>query len=188
MEFSRIVDAKEPWFRGDPEIEVHIQGPTDQSNLKYGADLSCSGEHPVDARKYFDQDNAFWNGQVMLFSADEVAAYNSKFSEGFDVLVWEDDDTSCSIKTDSNSLVEMIQQTAKATTAATAVKVLAGPLWLRAATFVATMFSSTSWLLTSDDFLGVEVDQSQTGTYFTDATHVLMLGNTINGRARLVWH
>ena len=28
LEFSRIMDMKEPWFRGDPEIEVHIQGPT----------------------------------------------------------------------------------------------------------------------------------------------------------------
>ena len=188
LEFSRIVDAKEPWFRGDPEIEVHIQGPTDIGNARYGADLSCAGEHPIDTRRYFDQNDAFWSGRAMLFSAAEVNAYNQKFTEGFNVMVWEDDDTECSIKTDSNGLVETIQQTAKSTAAATAVKVMAGPIWLRAATFVATMFSSNSWLLTSDDFLGVEVDETAAGIYYGDATHVLMLGSSINGRARLVWH
>jgi hypothetical protein len=188
LEFSRIVDAKEPWFRGAPEIEVHIQGPTDLGNTRYGADLSCAGEHPVDSRKYFDQNDAFWSGRAMLFSADEVNSYNQNFTEGFDVMVWEDDDTECSIKTDTNSLVETIQQTAKAAAAGTAVKVLAGPVWLRVGTFIATLFSNASWLLTSDDFLGVEVDETAAGIYYGDATHVLMLGGTINGRARLVWH
>jgi hypothetical protein len=188
LEFSRIVDAKEPWFRGDPEIEVHIQGPTDIGTPRYGADLSCAGEHPVDSRKYFDQNEGFWSGRALLFSADEVNSYNRKFTEGFDVMVWEDDDTECSIKTDSNSLVETIQQTAKAAAAGTAVKVLAGPVWLRIGTFIATLFSNASWLLTSDDFLGMEVDQTAAGMYYPDATHVLLLGSSINGRARLVWH
>ena len=87
-------------------------------------------------------------------------------------------------KTMMRSLTSLPNSTA----AATAVKVLAGPIWLRAATFVATMFSSASWLLTSDDFLGVEVDETVAGIYYDDATHVLMLGGEINGRARLVWH
>jgi hypothetical protein len=43
LEFSRILDMKEPWVRGDPEIEVHIHGPTQAGEPRYGADLSCSG-------------------------------------------------------------------------------------------------------------------------------------------------
>src|SRR4051812_2370285 len=35
LEFSRILDVKEPWFRGDPEIEVHIHGPTSSANPTY---------------------------------------------------------------------------------------------------------------------------------------------------------
>ena len=39
LEYSRILDMKEPWFRGDPEIEVHIMGPTDpgRSHLRRGS-------------------------------------------------------------------------------------------------------------------------------------------------------
>jgi hypothetical protein len=44
LEFSRILDMKEPWIRGDPEVEVHIQGPTYLGNPRYGEHLSCSGE------------------------------------------------------------------------------------------------------------------------------------------------
>ena len=70
LEFSRILDMKEPWFRGNPEIEVHIQGPTSLALPTYGEDISCSGEHAYDPRKVFDQNGGFWEGRVMLFSAD----------------------------------------------------------------------------------------------------------------------
>ncbi|HKN59407.1 MAG TPA: hypothetical protein VJV97_11180, partial [Gemmatimonadaceae bacterium] len=68
LEFSRILDAKEPWFRGDPEIEVHIQGPYMGTAPTYAEDLSCSGEHAYDSRKVFDQNGGFWSGRVLLFA------------------------------------------------------------------------------------------------------------------------
>jgi hypothetical protein len=188
LEFSRILDFKEPWFRGDPELEVHVHGPTDLGYPRYGADLSCSGEHVYDFRKVFDQNTAFWQGRVMLFSATETEAYTSKFTEGFHVMFWEDDNEPCTLKLDSNSLVELIKSTATAL-ATVAIKVLpkaTNPL--AAGLFIAQMFSNPgAWLLTNDDFLGVAVDQASAGYAYPDNTHVIMDGLTLNGRATIVY-
>src|SRR5439155_21003848 len=132
LEFSRILDAKEPWFRGDPEIEVHIHGPTSAANPTYGDNLSCSGEHAPDYRKVFDQNGAFWEGRVMVFSGDEMVQYTNKFLEGFHVIFWEDDNEPCTLKLDSNVLVNLIQSTAAAF-GSVAVKLLPKAPWTLAA-------------------------------------------------------
>jgi hypothetical protein len=187
LEFSRILDAKEPWFRGDPEIEVHIHGPTDAANPRYGANLSCSGEHAPDYRKVFNQDGGFWQGRVMLYSADEIRAFESKFTEGYHVLFWEDDNDPCTLKLDSNALVELLKSTAKAF-GTVALKVIPTASWpVIAAVFLGTLFENPApWLLTNDDFLGAAVDQYSAGNKYPENTHVIMDGTTLNGRANLV--
>jgi hypothetical protein len=188
LEFSRLLDMKEPWFRGDPELEVHIQGPTDLANPRYGVDLSCSGEHAYDYQKIFDQNTAFWEGRVMLFSGSQVTAYASKFPDGFHVMFWEDDNEPCTLKLDSNGLVDLLKSTAAAT-ATVALKVFprASPPVL-IGVFLATLFSNPApWLLTNDDFLGVAVDEASAGYYYPDNTHVIMDGTTLNGRATIVY-
>jgi hypothetical protein len=189
LEFSRILDMKEPWTRGDPEIEVHIQGPTTTAAPTYGEDLSCSGEHAYDYRKVFDQNTGFWQGRVLLYSRDEVNAYASKFSQGFHVLFWEDDNTACTLKLDSNTLIEILKSTAAATSTV-AIKVLPGATWpIIAGVFLGSFFSNAgSALLTNDDFVGAAVDQASAGYYYPDNTHVIMNGTTLNGRATIVYH
>jgi hypothetical protein len=188
LEYSRILDMKEPWFRGDPEIEVHIMGPTDAANPRYGADLSCSGEHPYDFRKVFDQNTGFWQGQVMLFSAEETTAFADKFNQGFHVLFWEDDNLPCVLKLDTNSLVEVLKSTANAfSTVAIKIFPRASPL-VMAGVFLGTLFSNSgAWLLTNDDFLGAAVDQASAGYAYPGNTHVIMDGTTLNGRATIVY-
>jgi hypothetical protein len=188
LEFSRIVDAKEPFFRGAPEIEVHIQAPSSTSAPTYAEDLSCSGEHSFDYRKVFDQNDGFWSGRVLLFSAEEIQSYNSKFSQGFHVLYWEDDNVPCTLKLDSQSLVEMLKSTAQAT-ATVAIKVVPNVSpWIVVGTFLGTLFSNAgAWLLTNDDFLGVAVDQRFSGYTAPGSTHTIMDGTRNNGRAALVY-
>lgn len=113
MTFSRIVDRGEPWTKGDPEIEIHFHGPTDAGNSQYGADLSCSGEHAL-PEKTFDQNNAFWNGSVLLFTQSEEDAFAAQFPDGHHVIAWEDDDTACLIKTDQESLSQVLINAAAA--------------------------------------------------------------------------
>ena len=189
LEFSRLIDEKEPWIRGDPEIEVHIQGPYMGSAPTYADDLSCSGEHPYDSRKYFDQNGSFWSGRVLLFDESEVLAFTQKFGNGFHVMFWEDDNQPCTLKLDTNSLTSLLQSTAQATTTV-AIKVLPGANWvLVAAAFLGSFFSNAgAWLTTNDDFLGVAVDQASAGYYYPDNTHVIMDGKTLNGRATIVYH
>lgn len=188
LEFSRIVDMKEPWIRGDPEIEVHIQGPTDLGNPKYGADLSCSGEHAYNYAKVFDQNDGFWSGRVLLFSAIEATNYTDKFKDGFNIMFWEDDNAECSIKTDVGILKATLDATGKGGVSL-ATQLIKGTPWLvTAGIFIATVFSNADWLLTNDDFLGIAVIQGNLGYAYPDNTHVLMDGATLNGRATIVWH
>jgi len=188
LEFSRLIDAKEPWVRGDPEVEVHIQGPFMGSAPTYAEDLSCSGERPYDSRKYFDQNGNFWSGRVLLFGEDEVVAFTQKFSNGFHVMFWEDDNQPCTLKLDTNALTSLLQSTAQATTTV-AIKVLPQANWvIVAAAFLGSLFSNAgAWLTTNDDFLGVAVDQTSAGYYYPDNTHVIMDGQTFNGRATIIY-
>jgi hypothetical protein len=188
LEFSRILDAKEPWYRGDPEIEVHIQGPNNLSAPTRADDLSCSGEHAYDPRKVFDQNGGFWEGRVMLFSADEVAAFANKFQQGFHVMFWEDDNEPCVLKLDTNALVELLRSTASAFSTV-ALKVFPGAsLPVLVGAFLGTFFSNAGgWLLTNDDFLGAAVDQASAGYYYPGNTHVIMEGTRLNGRATIVY-
>jgi hypothetical protein len=188
LEFSRILDAKEPWFRGDPEIEVHIQGPNNLSAPTRADDLSCSGEHAYDPRKVFDQNGGFWEGRVMLFSADEVAAFANKFQQGFHVMFWEDDNEPCVLKLDTNALVELLRSTASAFSTV-ALKVFPGAsLPVLVGAFLGTFFSNAGgWLLTNDDFLGAAVDQVSAGYNYPGNTHVIMDGTRFNGRATIVY-
>ena len=188
LEFSRILDMKEPWFRGDPEIEVHIQGPTSVAIPTYGEDISCSGEHAYDPRKVFDQNGGFWQGRVMLFSGDETVAFTNKFNQGFHILFWEDDNVPCTLKLDTNVLAELLKSTATAFSTV-AIKVLPGAsLPVMAGVFLGTFFANAgAWLLTNDDFLGAAVDQASAGYYYPGNTHVIMNGTTFNGRATIVY-
>ena len=188
LEFSRILDAKEPWFRGNPEIEVHIQGPNTPFAPTYGEDLSCSGEHAYDFRKVFDQNVGFWEGRVMLFSADETVAFANKFNQGFHVLFWEDDNQPCILKLDSNVLVDLLKSTANAFSTV-AIKVFPGASpAVMVGVFLGTFFSNPgAWMLTNDDFLGAAVDQASAGYSYPGNTHVIMDGTTLNGRATIVY-
>ncbi|HEY1952604.1 MAG TPA: hypothetical protein VGG76_07340 [Gemmatimonadaceae bacterium] len=188
LEYSRIIDAKEPWFRGDPEIEVHIHGPTYTSSPTYGEDLSCSGEHAADYRKVFDQNGAFWEGRVMLYSAEETQAYISSNTQGFHVFFWEDDNEPCVLKLDNNTLLNLVHSAANAFSTVS-IKLIPKASWpVVAGAFIATMFSNAgSWMLTNDDFLGIAVDQASAGYAYPGNTHVIMDGTTLNGRATIVY-
>ena len=188
LEFSRLIDMKEPWIRGDPEVEVHIHGPNTVAAPTYGENLSCSGEHAPNPSKVFDQNGAFWQGRVLLFSGDETVAYTNQFGQGFHVLFWEDDNEPCTLKLDTNVLTEVLKSTATAFSTV-AIKVLPGasPI-IVAGVFLGTFFSSAGpWLLTNDDFLGAAVDQASAGYYYAGNTHVIMDGTRFNGRATIVY-
>ena len=183
MTFARYYDLGEPWTKGNPEIEVHIHGPSETSAITDGIDLSCSGEHAKDPYKRFDQNNHFWSGDVLLFSQAELDAYRARTSDGFNVLAWEDDDTACTIKNDKDNIKGAIQTTSDVYKVAS---VKDDGLLLRIGRFVAALYKNASWLLSNDDWLGDAVDQTMVGRSDADATHAVMKGTSVNGRVKLV--
>lgn len=188
LEFSRILDVHEPFTRGEPEIEVHIQGPTSQNNPRYGIDLSCSGAEAYNYQKVFDQNGGFWEGRVMLFSAAEIADFNSKFTDGFHVLYWEDDNASCVLKLESETLIQMLKTTGTAASAIAIKLIPKAPWYIVAGAFVAVWFENAgSWLLTNDDYVGAAVPQESAGYSYPGNTHVIMRGANLNGRATIVY-
>jgi hypothetical protein len=188
LEFSRILDMKEPWIRGDPELEVHIQGPREIGSPTSGVDLSCSGEHAYEYAKVFNQDDGFWEGRVLLFSEAEIVAFTNKFQQGFHVLFWEDDNDPCVLKLDTNVMVEAVQSTAGAFGTVALKAIPTAPWYIVAGAFVATFFSNAGeWLLTNDDFVGAAVDQASAGYNYPGNTHVIMDRTTLNGRATIVY-
>ncbi|MGI8619821.1 MAG: hypothetical protein ACR2L6_12170 [Gemmatimonadaceae bacterium] len=186
MTFSRLGDMGEPWFRGNPEIEVHIHGPLSQANSQYGADLACAGEHALPYR-VFDQNNVFWNGNVLLFTRDQEIDFNNSFFEGHNILFWEDDDTACVIKTDKYMLRSVLGTTTGAIGGA-AVKFAGGSGWIGVlSTFLGVLYDSADWLLSNDDFLGAAVPAASNGDQWSDANYTILRGTDINGRIKLEW-
>ena len=124
----------------------------------------------------------------MLFSPDETVAFITKFTQGFHVLFWEDDNEPCLLKLDTNSLVELLRSTATAA-GTVALKVFPGAtVPVLAAAFIGTFFANAgAWLLTNDDFLGAAVDQASAGYFYPGNTHVIMDGTRLNGRATIVY-
>lgn len=185
MTFSRIVDMGEPWTKGDPEIEVHVHGPVSAGNTQYGEDLSCSGEHAV-VERIFDQNNAFWNGSVLIFTRDQVNAFNAEFPDGHHILFWEDDDTACGLKFNSDTLMGALAATAAAVGGA-AVKGGWPVGWgLILGSFLANAYNQMTWLRTNDDYLGALVPAQNHGDSWSDANSTLLKGSEVNGRANII--
>lgn len=186
--FQRLVDKGEPWTLGAPEIEVHIHGPQSAGALQYGADLACSGDR-VGFPRGFNQDDAFWRGEALLFDQTQINNYNTLVQNGFNVSVWEDDNDKCSIKMEDFDLVQRYRNIAVATAGYTAVSAATGigPTIVAAATYIAAVYQSLTFLWTNDDYLGSYVNAAAVGLSYSDANHVLYKdGGTINGRAMIV--
>lgn len=187
MTFSRLVDTGEPWTKGNPEIEVHVHGPTSQSNNQYGADLSCSGEHAL-PDKTFDQNNSFWNGNVLIWLQSEADNFNAQFPNGHHILFWEDDDTACRLKYDRQVVRSALSATFSiiggAALKAGGFGALSIPFIL--ASFLASDLFSADWLASNDDYLGALVPASSHNDSWTDANYTLMKGGDVNGRAMII--
>jgi hypothetical protein len=186
--FQRLVNQGEPWTLGAPEIEVHIHGPQSQAAPQYGADLACSGDR-VGFPRGFNQDNAFWNGEALLFDQTQINAYNSMIQAGFNISVWEDDNDKCSIKKEDFNLAQRYASIATAVGGYAAVSAATGigPTIVAAGTFVAAVYQSLNFLWTNDDFLGTYVNAASIGVSYADANHVLYIApGQVNGRAKIV--
>jgi len=98
MTKSHFVQDFEGWLKGSPEFEVHMLGQKGTTDSLY--DYQCAGEH-AGGPYTFDQNDLDWSGKVLLFSKAQLNAYNAAHpQQNLRIVVVEDDDTACQIKTD----------------------------------------------------------------------------------------
>jgi len=159
MRQSHIVGDFEGWLKGSPEYEVHILGQQGQSDsLK---DYACAGEHASDALRNYDQNDADWAGDVLLYTQPEIDAYKVQHpGQGVRVFVIEDD-------TSLNRLFSTVDDAYKLYTAGKDQKTTFGKVWW-AAQLVRKIWTYAAGLIkTNDDLVGNAIEANVVG----DLTH-----------------
>lgn len=134
---------------GEPEIEAHIFGQS-STDATQATSLACSWAGHADAYRRFDMNDHSWSGDVLLFSQTEIDNYRARTTEDFAVQVWEDDDTSCQVKTDKDlaGFMKWVYDTWNNN----AIKTDDGKIdWGK---LLKTAYALASWLKTNDDFVG----------------------------------
>jgi hypothetical protein len=188
--FFRVLDAKEYYWQGDPELEVHVTGKRNGPNGT-PIDYQCSGEHANDygaaqpgIRDYsyvYDQNGGFWNGDVRILSAAQIDSLQAAEPAGFQITIWEDDDTACSIRQNNNSFYQNAMAAAAAVGRGINATRTANLLVLAAA-----VNDLVSLLNGGDDYVGalVSIDSSSYAGQYPGTTHVIILDDgSLNGRA-----
>jgi len=190
MTKSHFVQDFEGWLKGSPEFEVHILGQKGTTDSLY--DYQCAGEH-AGGPYTFDQNDLDWDGNVLLFSKAQLNAYNAAHpQQNLRIVVVEDDDTACQIKTDVGRAERLFQVvdslynhlTAGNDSSGTIVKAYkyasaAKSLWQAIASFFKT----------NDDVVGTAVEDDIVGiTYPGYSWFVKGDNNVTNGWINLVMY
>jgi hypothetical protein len=190
--FFRVLDGKEEWFEGDPEIEVHVTGKRNGSSGS-PVDYQCAGEHANDANGnqpgirdfsyVFDMNGNFWNGDVRLLNASQIDSLETAEPAGYNISIWEDDEAGpCNMHEDhANAWQNLV---AAAAAVANGVNAVQRHDWLAAAGVIPQL---AQLVLGDDDIVGTLVSKDSTSyaAQYPDNTHVIMDGSTFNGRATL---
>ena len=163
MTKAHFVDDFEGWLKGSPEFEVHMLGQLGQADSL--ATYQCVAATAA-APYYFDQNGKDWTGSVMLFSAAQLAAYNTAHpSQNLRVFVLEDDDTACQIKADRDLVAGFFDGVDAAfggLTAGNDSSGAAGKAFKRAPAFQKLWASLTTLIKTNDELVGNAVEDAVT--------------------------
>jgi hypothetical protein len=165
---SHVVGDFEGWLKGSPEYEVHILGQQGQSDsLK---DYACAGEHQS-GYQYYDQNDADWSGDVLLYGQTELDTYKAQHpGQGVRVLMIEDDDTPCVIKTDNTSINRLFataDSVYKLYTAGKDQTTTVGKVWWAAQILRKLWTYAAGLIKTNDDLVGNAISATVVG----DLTH-----------------
>lgn len=205
MTYSWVMDLKEPWIRGDPEIEAHVLGPALSDAANDLRSISCaSSSSPASYR--FDQNGHTWSGSVLLLDGAQFDTYRYADGEADErsllVYMYEDDDTTCQIKEDPNRLRYQIEALVFWGTVGWFVQkackenTVGGNTCGMGIWGTIIMLGRVLWSFgtNNDDYLGMAIEKDDVPN-FTDAnsSHALVLDAsqqpfTLNGGVRLVYH
>lgn len=193
--FIRVLDTGEPWWMGSPELELHTISKRSGSNGR-GVQFQCSGAEAnggpfqpgIRSQAFvYDQNDHFWEGSVMILNPNQIDTIQTLEPEGYNVAVWEDDETSCEIRQNySNEFRDFLTATQAIARGIVAIRAEPQTL-LKAALFGQLASQLYDLYVGEDDYVGVMVDKDSTAYAGLNPgnTHMIYKGNEQNGRATL---
>jgi hypothetical protein len=187
MTYASFTGTFESWLKGSPEFEVHILGQDGGSaSLK---DYQCAGEHAGGPYAY-DQNSTTWSGSVMLFSQSQLETYQADHpGQAVRILVIEDDDGACVIKTDKDqlsNLLKLLDAAYRLYTGGKASLTDISKLFKNATTFQQLFTSAASLIKTNDDIVGSAIEDVVVGQTWSGANWIVKGNNNVtNGGIRL---
>jgi len=187
MTYTKFNSTFEGWLKGDPEFEVHVLGQDGSTSAMKS--YQCAGEK-AGGPYAFDQNDKEWSGNVMLFSANQLDTYQAAHSgQAVKILVVEDDDTACQIKTDSARVAKMLKQivdTYGTLTGGKSDPLISVRTFTKAFSILSLFKSAWSVITTQDEVVGDAIEDSVAREYFPNANWIVKGENTVtNGAIRL---
>jgi hypothetical protein len=188
MTYASLTSTFEGWLRGDPEFEVHILGVDSPTTLK---SYQCAGEYAGGPYTY-DQNDKTWRGSVLLFSQAQLDAYRSANpGEGVRVLLLEDDDGACVIRTQRDRLNDLFQALDAGYQAYTAGRdsvftITPGKFFVYAKAIAKIYNAIASLFNTNDEIVGTAIQDVVAGITWPGANWIVKGENSVtNGGIRL---
>jgi hypothetical protein len=186
MTYARINSSFEGWLKGAPEFEVHILGQDEGSNAMRS--YQCAGES-AGAPYQYNQDETEWHGNVLLFSQAQLDDYKAAHpGQAVRILVLEDDDTRCVIKTDSARVARFFAQIAASYGSLTGGRdtLISVKTFRKASTLINLFKALWSAIKTQDEIVGTAIEDSVAREYFSGANWIIKGENTVtHGALRL---
>jgi hypothetical protein len=167
-----FVSEFEGWLKGNPEYEIHIMGPAAPGDTKVIASYQCIGEHAGGAYAW-DMNSKSWTGSQLLFSNTQMDAFAATYGgQPFSIMVYEDDDGACRIRTDADRAQKLFAAIGPAVadwTAAIGKKddLLANaPRIVKAAKSAYSVLTALySFITSADDIIGLSIEDAVSGRY-----------------------
>ena len=186
MTYASFTSTYEGWLKGNPEFETYVLGQDGgSSSLK---PYQCAGEYAGGAYTY-DQNAKSWTGSVMLFSQAQLDAYRVAHpDQALRVLVVEDDDTACQIRTETDVLPTLFK------TVDAAYKLWTGgrdgfslvKVFQKATTLQQMITSLASLIKTNDEIVGTAIADEVVGQTWAGANWIVKgASNITTGGLRL---
>ncbi len=173
MTYSHIDSSFEGWLKGAPEFEIHMLGQ-DGSTTRLRS-YQCAGES-AGGPYQFNQDEHDWSGNVLLFSQAQLDSYKAEHpGQGLKILVLEDDDTRCVIKTDSARIArffsEIVGHYGELTGGKDTLTVV--KVYKRASALLKLLTEFWSALQSQDDIVGTAIEDAVAREYFPGANWII---------------
>lgn len=185
MSKAEFVESFESWLKGDPEYEIHIMGPAAKGDKDNLISFQCIGEHAPTGYKW-DSNSKSWTGNQLLFSKKQIDAMAVAYPNvPFTIMAYEDDDTACAIKTDSDRAGKLLSALGTFTKDYKSAKSINDKLEAAPSLFK-LLTALYSFLTTADDIIGVAISDAVTSRYHAGTNWtILNEKTTANGWLQL---